>query len=244
LDWVMAPLAECTEDAHQDRLRVGTLIRSVAITVFAHADRRTDFSFIQVVLERDSWLIQKCENVILMSTETFDQTFGMRFFPGGVDQLLQPAGQPMPHLHQPAGSEPHLKVKVEHLDDLREPVAQGKMQPRGEHQRAVAQGRFGQRVGDRRFHFLSALRAPIAMDRVLGDFCFEIFGNVFAVSRSRFLAPLQPAVAVRTAIGAVLLAMIDPLGRSTTAWRASDAMCQPRRPPARPVVWPSSTARR
>ena len=91
---LVASFPKGAKDAHQDRLRVCALARSIPIAVLAHDDGGTNFSLVQVVVKRDSLLVQKRENVILMPTQTLDQTFGMRIFPGGVDLLLEAAGQP------------------------------------------------------------------------------------------------------------------------------------------------------
>ena len=86
--------------------------------------------------------------------------------------------------------------------DLRKRVAQREVQPSHQDQGPVAQGGMGQRIGNREFHFLLALGAPIAMNRVLGDFRFQLLRNVFGISGSRFLTPGEPVVASRTSIGA------------------------------------------
>ena len=60
------------------------------------------------------------------------------------------------------------------------------MQPGRKHQHAVAQRRAGQGVGHRRLDLLPALRAPVAMDRMLGHFRLNV-RNVFGITGAGFL---------------------------------------------------------
>ena len=100
----------------------------------------------------------------------------------GLD-LLVPGEQDLlesvPHLDQRAGRQLQPQVEVEDFDDLGQRVAQGVVQPGRQHQDAQAQRRAGQGVGHRGLHRPPALRAPVAMDRMLGHHRGDVGGNVF-----------------------------------------------------------------
>lgn len=123
-------------------------------------------------------------------------------------------------------------MEVEHLDDLPKRVAQGVVQPRCEHQHPVAERRSRQRRGHRRLDFLPAVRAPIAMDRVLGDFRLRL-GNVFRVADARLGAAAQLPAAFGADVGPVRFVNIDSrrLGASTAEMPllAAGLLLSPRR---------------
>ena len=83
---------------------------------------------------------------------------------------LEDAGQAVPHLGQPAVGDRQLQVAVEDIDDLAGGDAQAVVQPGRQDDGAVAEGAVGQGVGDLGLDLLLAARAPVAVDRVLGDF--------------------------------------------------------------------------
>ena len=94
-DRVVAALFEGAEDGHQDGLAVGTVLAAIAVAVFADDHRRADGPLGRVVVERNVRLIQKREQFVSMTPESFDQSFGVRVLPGRVDQLFQTRGQPL-----------------------------------------------------------------------------------------------------------------------------------------------------
>jgi len=136
--------------------------------------------------------------------------------------LLVPGGedgrQPIPHPQQPAGRELELQVEIEHLDNLRECVAQTVVQPGTEHQHPVAQHGSGQGIGDDRLHFHFARWAPVAMDHMFRDHRLD-HGYVFDVARPRLLAAAQWPAALRTDLGLMLDRAVDPCRSGTTAAR-------------------------
>ena len=136
------------------------------------------------------------------------QRFLLNLFVPAVQQLLQP----LPHLHQTAGSDLELQVKVEHLDDLRERVPQGVMQPRRERQHAIAQQAPRQSGGHWRLDLFAALRAPIAVDRMFGRLRLHVW-NVFGVADAGLREALEARAAVGAAIGAMLDLPVDTFGR-------------------------------
>ncbi len=158
------------------------------------------------------------------------QRFLLNLLVPGVKNRLQA----IPHLHQPAGRELHLQMEVEDLDDLRERVAQAVVQPGRKHQHAVAQRAAGQGVGHSWLDSLLALRTPVAMDRVFGDFRRN-FRNVLGITGASFPATLEFSAAVRAAIRAVFDLPVDPFG--SPASRARMALFGTRPPLARLRRW-------
>ena len=127
--------------------------------------------------------------------------------------------QATPHVQQTARGELHLNVVVEDLDNLREGVAQPVVHPGGHRAGAVAQRRSRQGVGNLGFDQLLAPRAPIAMDRVLGDDRSDPFGNVLDIARAGLLAALQSALAVRATGQPMRASLVD-----TCWWRPTMAL--------------------
>ena len=66
---------------------------------------------------------------------------------------------------------------VEDGDDLGKGVAQPIMEPGREHQSAIAERGPGQGVGDDRLDGFLAVRAPVAVDGVLGDNRCDLLGE-------------------------------------------------------------------
>ena len=127
----------------------------------------------------------------------------------GIEHFLQP----VPHLQQPAAGEPELEVETEHIDDLRQRVAQGVVQPSGEHQHAMPQGRAAQRVGHGRLDLLLTLRTPVAVDNMFGHHRLEVSRNVFDIALARLRAAVQRTAAIGTTVGLMFFAGVDTLGR-------------------------------
>ena len=92
---IMAALFQRAEDAHQDGLAVGASLAAVSITVFANDDGRANGPFRMVVVEGNARLIQECEQIVAMTAQAFDQTFGLPVFPRRIDQLAEPLVQPV-----------------------------------------------------------------------------------------------------------------------------------------------------
>ena len=82
----MAALLQCTEDAHQNGLAAVAALAAVAVAVFANDDGRTNDSFRMIVLERNTRLIQECEQILAVAAQAFDQTFRLLVFPRRIDQ--------------------------------------------------------------------------------------------------------------------------------------------------------------
>ena len=111
--------------------------------------------------------------------------------PGVKDRL-----QPIPHSDQAAGRDLHLQMELEHLDNLRERVAQGVVEPGRKHQHAIAQSSLWQSVRHNRLYPLLALRAPVAMDRVFGNFRLDS-RDVFRIAGAGIAGPPQSTTAIR-----------------------------------------------
>ena len=143
--------------------------------------------------------------------------------------------QPPPHLDQAAGREPEPQVEVEDVRDLGQRHAQQIMQPRRERHDPQPDRRAGQGVGDGRLDGRPAMRAPVAMDRVLGDDGGDVGGGVLDDPRPR--APTQPHRPMADGAGRerVLLATVDPLGRRPSP---------PGMPRGRPLGLPAALGRR
>ena len=86
----------------------------------------------------------------------------------------QHTGQAVPHLRQAAVGEREPQVAAEDIDDRPGGSAQSVVQPGGQDDGAVAEGACGQGVGNLGFDRLLAARAPVAVNRALGDFGFEV----------------------------------------------------------------------
>ena len=82
-------LFECAENAHQHGLAISTMLAPIAVTVFAEDDGRANRSLRVVVVVGNSFLIQECEQVVLMSPKAFDQSSGICVFPRRLDHLGQ-----------------------------------------------------------------------------------------------------------------------------------------------------------
>ena len=94
------------------------------------------------------------------------------------------------------------------------------MLPRTQRKRAQADRGARQGVGDRGFDLFLAAWAPVAMDRVFGNFRLDLW-DVFDVSGAGFRAAIQGAAAIGTDLRTMFPAMIDPLrGRSSRAFMA------------------------
>ena len=177
--------------------------------------------------------------------------------------------QPVPHLHQATGRKLELEMEVEHVDDLGQSGAQRVVEPGREDDNPQADGRAGQGVGHDRLDGVAALRAPVAMDRVLGHHRRDVGGNVFDDPGPRRLARTNRTMALGTGRKLVILPAVDPRRRWSTMSRMSrlgtfgfgpplagsldvrrslSRRCQDqgnaRRPVSRPVAWPRPEARR
>ena len=149
------------------------------------------------------------------------QGFPLNLFVPGKQNPLQS----IPHLHQTARRDLQLQVKVEDFHDLRQRVAQRIVQPGRKHQDAIAQRRFRQGVGHFRLDAFLALRAPIAVDRVLGHFRLNL-RDVFDIARPRVAGPFQSSAAVGTARQLVRFPPIDAVRHTSPA--AGMAVFRPR----------------
>ena len=100
-------------------------------------------------------------------------------FANRVGPRSQDAGESMPDFGQPALGKFHPQVAIEHGEDLTRRRAETVMQPRRQRHRAVPQRAGRQRIRHFRLDLLLATRAPIAFDRVFGDFAAGRGGQVF-----------------------------------------------------------------
>ena len=64
-----------------------TLVAAIRIAVLSHDYRRSDGTFGMTVVERNMRLVQKSEQIILISVETFAQTLGLAVVPLCLDQF-------------------------------------------------------------------------------------------------------------------------------------------------------------
>jgi len=81
-------------------------------------------------------------------------------------------------MHQSAGSQLEKKLHVENRDDLRNRGADEVMQKRTQHNRTMP----NRRVGHDRLDDFAALGTVILLNRMLGDFGFDVVGDVFGVT--------------------------------------------------------------
>ncbi len=109
-------------------------------------------------------------------------------------------------------------MKVEDFHDLREGIAQSIVQPSREDQDAVAQGRAGHSLAHRWFDLFLALRTPVAVNRVLGNFWFDI-RNVFGITFARLVAAVQGTAAIGTTIRLMIHLPIDMVRRLASSAR-------------------------
>ena len=70
------------------------------------------------------------------------------------------------------------------------------MKPGREHQRAIAERGTGQSIGDDRLNGLLAVRAPVAMDGVLGDDRGDLLGNILGDPSPRLIGASQRSVTI------------------------------------------------
>ena len=94
-DGVMPTLFQGAEDAHQDGLAIGATLAAVAVTVFANDDGRADNPLGMIVVERNSRLVHKREQVVAVTAQAFDQTLGLLLFPRRIDHIRQTLVQPV-----------------------------------------------------------------------------------------------------------------------------------------------------
>ena len=104
-------------------------------------------------------------------------------------------------------------MRRQNVGDLPDRHAQPVVKPTGERDDVVAQRRIRHRIGHHRLDMLFAVRAIVAVDRVLRDDRRDRLGNVFDDARSCAVAPLQFARAARTDRKSVLDLRIDDIGR-------------------------------
>ncbi len=86
-DGVTIALFECTEDAHQDGLTVGSVLTAVAVAVFSEDNGRANRSLGVVVVKGNTLLAQEREQVASVSPQAFDQALGVVAFPWPGPQL-------------------------------------------------------------------------------------------------------------------------------------------------------------
>ena len=85
----MTSLFQRAVDTHQHRLSVRTTIAAVRVAVLANDHRGTNGPFGMIVLERHAGFVQKREQVLPMSPQTFDQPTSIRVLPVRLDQTLK-----------------------------------------------------------------------------------------------------------------------------------------------------------
>ena len=128
---------------------------------------------------------------------------------------LQRVGQAVPHLGQSARADRELEVGVEHVHDLTRGRPDGVMEVSRQGDGPVPEGARGHGVGDDRFDLLLAARAPVAVDRVLGGFRFQVGRDVLDDTRSGAAGPREFAAAVGALGEFVVDPPVDPLGLVT-----------------------------
>lgn len=102
-------------------------------------------------------------------------------------------------------------MEIEYFDNLTQRIADRKMWPSAQAQHSKSEQGVGQSIGNWRFDFLVALRAPITMDRMLNYFGF-CFGDILGISNPSFREMFRPATTVRTLSNTMRFLVIDPLG--------------------------------
>ena len=85
----MATLFQGRKNTHQNRLRFRAVLAAVAITVFTHDHAVADRPLRMIVVERDVLMIQKRQQLLPMTPQSFDQPFGFDVFPFVRDQSRQ-----------------------------------------------------------------------------------------------------------------------------------------------------------
>jgi len=121
--------------------------------------------------------------------------------------------QPLPSRAQPAGRELGTQVELQDVDELVERDAQAVVAPTGEAHQPVAKGGIGQGVRHDRLDVLLALRAIVAVNRMLGDDRLQVLGQVFDEPRAAAPAALQRSAAARANLQAMLSVFVDPRRR-------------------------------
>ncbi len=90
---VVSASLERTEDTHEDCLAVRTACTAIPVAVFANNDSRPNLPLAMVIVKGNQRVVKECEQVVLVTTQAFYQSFSMVVAPVGIDQVLQPNRQ-------------------------------------------------------------------------------------------------------------------------------------------------------
>lgn len=130
----------------------------------------------------------------------------------GIINGLQENGEVFPGLSQSSGAYLEPTNHGEDSDDIVDADADQIMKPCCEHHKSESDHGVWESIRNRGGDNLFALRAPIAMHRVLRHFRFLNRGNVFGITFVFLNGFLERCLATRTTFKGVLFEMIDLLG--------------------------------
>jgi len=80
---MVTSLFQCAIDAHQHRLGIRASLAAIAIAVLTDQHGRSDRTFRMIVIKRHTRFVQKREQVILVTSQPFDQAAGFLVLSGG-----------------------------------------------------------------------------------------------------------------------------------------------------------------
>ena len=85
----MSSLLKSPVYTHEYSLCVRTTIATIAESVLANHDRRTNRTLGMIVVQWHILLVQECQEVVAMPPQSFDLPFGILVFPRRDNQLVQ-----------------------------------------------------------------------------------------------------------------------------------------------------------